>query len=754
MRFLLGLILMGWTGLSIALMVTDTLLLSTLGIHYLPIALLLTSALTLSSSLSYTALLSRYHSLQLLQSTFLLVGSLLCLGFLGLKAGAGWLCLPLLALYGTSFSMIATQSFGLASECLDTYSSKRLFPVLTVGATCGELLGGLLVAGGARRVDPSGWVLVWGLTNFLALAWIWGHRRHLQQWRQTRRQKHAPGAALAYLRQDPMARSLMLLLCGMVLCQGTSQYLFSQVFARTFPQPRDLAHFLGWMMSLTNLAELIIATQLTPRLVAWLGVARAGWLHPALMLSGLSGLSLQFQLGPAMWLWICRRTMQDSLATPVRNLLYNAIPARLRPPLRAFLDGVVVSCAQACVAVLLLLLQHRLHPIQIAYAGVALALVYGAGAWGASRNYLRTLLGELQDEGLLLQSTAFESPKTPTHLSDPLILQTLAETLASRDAKLRQETATQLAGRGADGVRAALPYLFSDQFFTVEAALRVLGESRTAWAHSLLQAQFASRAHSAARAWLVAQQTAPDSLPDRFLKEARQQESLRHQRLAFRVLGCLEGEELVETVRLALLSKSGRNANALEVLSNLGEREPAQLFVTLLEPNSDEERARLLGGCSARCTLSDDRWVRWAATRAQTPPDWELAKMEQLLALRHTPPFHRMDLEELEVLRLRMIEERFEKGRVFWQVGQALQRALVPLQGELPTGFWGGVEIVGQMPARSSLITAGPVRVLSLSAAAWEQSLRDLPALSAGTFQWLSAELRRTERDGSERRRP
>ncbi|MBN9416813.1 MAG: hypothetical protein J0I12_15315 [Candidatus Eremiobacteraeota bacterium] len=750
-RFLLGLILIGWTGLSIAMVVTDTLLLSSLGVHYLPIALLLTSGLTLSSSLGYTALLSRYHSLQLLQATFLMVGGLLLAGFCGLKAGASWLCLPLLALYGTSFSLIATQSFGLASECIDTYSSKRLFPVLTVGATCGELLGGLLVAGGARRVDPSGWVLVWGLTNFLALAWLWAHRQPLQQWRQTRRQKPAP---VPYLRRDPLVRSLVLLLLGMVLCQGTSQYLFSQIFAAAYPQPRDLARFLGLLISLTNLAELVIATQLTPRLVGWLGVARAGWLHPTLMLSGLLGISLRFQLGPAIWLWICRRTMQDSLATPVRNLLYNAIPARVRPALRAFLDGVVVSCAQACVALLLLFLQHRLQPVQIAYAGIGLALVYAAGARGASRNYLRTLLGELQSEGLVLKARTTASFQDGAQPGDPLALQSRAQSLASADAKLRLEAAAQLAGRGADGVRAALPYLFSDQCSTVEAALRVLGQSPTPWARSLLQDQFASRSRAAAQAWVAAHKQPAESLRSRFLKEARHQESLRHQRLAFCALRWLEGEELVETVRLSLLSQGGRSANALEVLSNLGERQPTQLFVNLLEPNSDEERARLLSGPETDGTLSEDRWVRWAATRAGSPPAWELARMEQLLTLRRTHPFHRMDLAQLEILRLRMIEERFATGRVFWQAGQSLERALVPLEGELTRGFWGGVELAGQMTARSALVTAGPVRVLSLSAAAWEVSLRDLPALSTGTFQWLSAELRRTEKDGSEHRRP
>lgn len=775
LRFLLVQILISWTGLSIAMMVTDTLLLSTLGVKYLPAALLLSSLFTLSSSLSYAALLGRYQSLKLLQGTLGLLGTLLLAGFVGLKGGAVWLCLPLLALYGTNFSMVATQSFGLASECIDTYSSKRLFPVLTVAATCGELLGGLFVAAGARWIDPAGWVLVWALSNFLALGWLWAHREKLKQWRHQRLSRQPSGAVLQYLSKAPMARSLTLLLLGMVLCQAFSQYLFSQVFSHSFPQARDLAYFLGGLVALTNLGELIIATQLTPRLVQWLGVARAAWLHPILMLSGLLALSLQFQLGPAVWLWICRRTMQDSMATPVRNLLYNAIPARVRGHLRAFLDGVVVSCAQACVALLLIVLQRKLVPEQICYVGVGLALVYGAGALGASRNYLRTLVGELEVEGLRLQSQSgaldtpgshgparslqeWETELLTTHStdaidalarhSDPLALQMLARALAL--PATRQQTARRLASLGEPGVRAALPYLFSDQFSTVEAALQVLGESATAWGVELLRGQFASRARAAARAWLASQQLAATGVPERFLKEALLQECGRHRRLAFSVLRWLEGEELVETLRLALLSQGGRSASALEVLSNLGERQLAQLFVTLLEPNSDAERSRLLhealGNAPSVAALSEDPWVRWASLRvSRAATGWELSKMEQLLALRQTRPFHRLDLDQLELVRLRMIEERFESGRIFWQAGQVVERGFVPIAGDLENGFQGGVELVGQLPARSDVVSRGPVRLLSLTARDWEQILRDVPTLALGTFQWLSAELRRSE---------
>ena len=73
----------------------------------------------------------------------------------------------------------------------------------------------------------------------------------------------------------------------------------------------------------------------------------------------------------------------------------------------------------------------------------------------------------------------------------------------------------------------------------------------------------------------------------------------------------------------------------------------------------------------------------------------------------------------------------------------------VPLDGHLEPGFYGGVELAGQLPARTHLATRGRVRLLRLEASHWEPLVRSLPGLALGTFQWLSAELRRAEKSGS-----
>lgn len=185
LRFFVVEIVLIWTGLAIALAVTETLLLCKLGVRYLPVALLLTSSFTLLGSLGYAALLSVSCNYRLLAGTLIATSLTLLAAFAGLQGGIEWLSLPLFAFYGASFCVLGTEVFGLAGECIDTYSSKRLFPLLSVGATCGELLGGLAVAVGARFIDPSGWLLVWAGANLLALLWLRLHRAPLARDRKS-----------------------------------------------------------------------------------------------------------------------------------------------------------------------------------------------------------------------------------------------------------------------------------------------------------------------------------------------------------------------------------------------------------------------------------------------------------------------------------------------------------------------------------------------------------------------------------------
>lgn len=776
MRFFLFLIVVLWTGLAMATASVESLLLATLGARAIPQALLLASLLTLAGSLTSARLLRSHSAGRVLQANLALSAAIEVICFVGLEAGQSWLCLPLYAFYCANFALTSSQVFALAGECIDTYSSKRLFPILAAGTTVGELIGGMVVSQLGHRVTPSQWLLTWSLLEVSGLLWLSG--QNWQRWRQTLPQVRRPRAALpgltGYIQQGSMARSLALLLVSMVACQALSQYLVSQALVRHFPQAQQMAVFMGALVLWTNVAELFIATMVTPRLLNRLGVARAGWIHPLAKIFSLAIFQLYSGLTPAIFLWVCRRTLQDCLGGPCRNLLYNAIPSRLRALLRTFLDGVVVSTAQAASALLLMALQACLSLTQLGWLAWVTALIYLGTSVAAGRNYLRSLVRDVQGEGLLLAHPAspsahsalpagrtlemlgrgLQGPEASTCLAslanhpDPLAISLLAGALQHSQSELRHQAAHHLSQRGPAAVTAIQPYLFSDQATTVEAALAALGLGPAEWSRELLQCQFRLHLRTAARCWLDQFEVLRGDLTPRGVLWLALRDAFRvHQRLAFTSLCWLEGRELVESLRLAINSASQRRAAALEVLSNLNERASAQIFVALLEPNSDDQRQRTLASLigaegdslESRAKHSPDKWTRLAAGNRLAP-----RQVRELLCLSGCQLLDDIELDRLEQIRLACRPETLPAGTALLESGQEVRRAWF-VEGE--PAFLGGLELLSGLPAQHTWALGGTALALSLDRAGLEQLLLQVPSLSPPLFRWLSQELRRREKD-------
>ena len=97
--------------------------------------------------------------------------------------------------------------------------------------------------------------------------------------------------------------------------------------------------------------------------------------------------------------------------------------------------------------------------------------------------------------------------------------------------------------------------------------------------------------------WVIASERlkSREGLANRFLLAAYSDGVARNQRIAFRILEILESPEIVRNVEKALRFRSIRSrADALVVLSHLGDRKSVDLLVTFLhESRSIEDRIAL-----------------------------------------------------------------------------------------------------------------------------------------------------------------
>lgn len=739
MRFLGILIALIWSGLAVAMTVSDSLLLSQLGASWVPIALMLASGTTLGGALAVNRLLARLPLASLLLSV-------LCLGLAAVGAAAvlhlsqvRWLGLALSGWYSASFTLLSTLVFGLAAECMDPHSSKRLFPKLAMAATLGELLGGLgmALAAGRPLVGLGLWATAWSL----AALWLLHHRVQLQQWRGARQPTVALswGALARYTRQQPMARALVGLLASMVLCQGLSQLVISQVLARELNSPERLGSFLGWLVAASNLAELAIAGWLTPYLLKVLGVRLTSTLQPLCMALCLLLLEFERSLSTAVLLWLSRRMLADSLGSPVRNLLYNALPGRLRAPLRAFLDGCVVALSQLCIGLSLRALQPHLSLASLCHLGVLLGWIYWVASLLAARAYFRGLVGDLQHLGLQLHPTPVPLPPQQ----------------AQHDPRLRRQAVQQQVL--ASTPEQALPYLQSEATATVEAALEVLGRSRQHWTREWLDHQLQMRTRRAGWAWMARQGWQDsDSLEQRFLNLALEKSWLQEQHLALSVLGWLEGPELVELLQRSLKGAATRRGTALEVLSQLGGQSSIRTLVALLEPADDATRLRQLEvhlgklppDPLAWASHHSDPWVRWAALRRlRGSRPAQQRRMQELLLLSDCQPLRALSLEALEWLRLRCLPRVVAAGSVLQLQGQPARCAHLLLEGQLepPLPLAGWLECLDGGSWSSDLRCLTACRLLTLTPQDLQALVQAYPECAQSFFSWLCAELRLRE---------
>lgn len=864
-------------GQAVGLTVSESLLLSRLGVDALPQAIFAASITTVIGSALYTAWVGRSRSDRSFVTLLSLGVAFLLLAYLLVKAQVGWIFVGLFCFYCLTFTVFYTHFYSLASEYFDTLAAKRLLPLLGVGATLGEIVGGFSASFLSRLLTAEQLLFLWA--GFLALtaALLRLTRKILESWNPESSsvkttKKGGLKAGFAYLRRSRLGRSLAFTVATMILAMSMVQYIYSDVFVSHFPEEQELAAFLGAFLGVTNLFELLISARLTPWLIRKLGVAQTNLIHPLGAVLTLVLVKLDYALIPAMLAWMNRKMIQDSLASPVRALLFNAFPARFRGPVRGFLDGVVGSSASALAGLVLLVLQGRFSVHAIVWFGIGVSALYLLGAWLVRSAYLETLLASLSEGRLQLGSATLKGmteymssvgedemlrvglnheqaevrrlcvealgERTPASVltdphpevkfaaatalrarpeslrvlledpepefrlmarvavgertvlndlarqlhhsderealaalnalafsHDPLARVLMARALADPRARLRGRVAVLVARRGAQVLPQLQPYFRSAVEATAGAAYEAAARTECAEGRLLLAHELRVLVREAWGCLHLSQALVEVSEPEErsaeFLVWALQEQAERCQRLSLRLLGLMEGESVVNPVVSTLrFAGTSRRANAMEVLSNLGDRDAAGLLVLLLEDSPLPERlkaaARLeprLGQAPADinellelCGQFPSRFVRLGVAAWGQPLPRRLAR---LLRLRGFELFASLSLEELSEVDGHLVEERFKEGQSVVKVGQACDRFYFLLEGELdtPGAFFGEVPALDGAPATVTVTTKASSRLWSLEAETLKELVRSYPSIGLAIIRKLVNEVRLVETD-------
>lgn len=413
-RFLFFFLLAGMLvlGQTLGLVGAESLLLAHLGAGVLPKVFVLASLSTVLGSLVYAVGVDNSRNDNYFVRILLIFSSAIALAALAerfLPAARSAALVALYCLYYANFAICTNHFWTFTGDFFDTLGAKRLFPLFTIGSSLGGLCGGLLATGLASLEGGSN-ILLWGWVccSLLAAGWLKHKRADLRRWGPLEIEEadetsmDGVRSSIRFLRGSRLGRLMVLSALFMVMSLFVSQYIYSSLFLVAYPNPDELASFFGRFLAGANALELLLEVAITPLLLRRFGIANTNLVHPFLTLAAFAALAFSPGLSTAIFARLNRETLENALAAPVRNLIFNALPARLRGRMRAFLEGMVVYSGMA-VAGLFLMLWESLHPNEVeasrvlCVGGFVLACCFLVTNMRMKRDYLEQLLVAIRE---------------------------------------------------------------------------------------------------------------------------------------------------------------------------------------------------------------------------------------------------------------------------------------------------------------------------------------------------------------------
>jgi HEAT repeat protein len=412
-----------------------SLFLNQVGSAGLPLFNLLLGLTSIPVSLGVSAIIDRYPRLRLYRILFavgILITSLL------------WRLLSLTHDYYTlyiSLSLLDLLSgilfWTLVADYFTSLEFKQHTPLLTMAMTGGGILSGWLVHFVSRHLETTQLLLLLPILYLLAIAQLTILDRCE---RPLTPEKTRPDSLFTSLQSFPqlLRRYPIILLLAISTLISTlvwqlSEFQFSQIYTHVVTDQQALTSFLGLLSAGFSILELGVAGLVTRPLLQNWGVNHLNLIYPITTLVSFLGLLANGWLPAAIVMNINYDALYSSIAQPVQNLNYNAVPYRFVGRVRIIIDGLVYPISQVLVGVILLQLRSSLTFRQLTWIGVAFSFVAIGVGYVTGKSYLHALLARLQSGSVNLEEV--QLARLPTDYAQEV-----------RQLLVSDEPSTQLLG--------------------------------------------------------------------------------------------------------------------------------------------------------------------------------------------------------------------------------------------------------------------------------------------------------------------
>lgn len=327
----------------------------------------------------------------------------------------------------------------------DARAAKRIVPVLASNARLAGAFAGFSVGFLTRWLGSSEAVIaLWALSLLVMGGLVWLSPVILRE-KGTIVAEAAPSAPAAvsftqslregyrYVMDSPYLRWLALATLLVSLLLILMKFESSRIIDGAFGSHVAATAFLGNLEGWANLLLLPVQIFLLSRLINKIGLHNANLIFPV-GTAGIAGgllIVIFLSLTPGIVLfgslaYLSANVLNTTFRNPIDNLLYNAVPLRMKGRARAFVNGLLVPTASLLGGLLLLLPFITRVDWVLPVLLLLVAIVYLGAAWRVSRQYTNALVTMLEQEdySFLLGQEAADVTVT-----DPAALEWLRERL-------------------------------------------------------------------------------------------------------------------------------------------------------------------------------------------------------------------------------------------------------------------------------------------------------------------------------------
>jgi CRP-like cAMP-binding protein/HEAT repeat protein len=244
------------------------------------------------------------------------------------------------------------------SDYYDTRAAKRIVPIITSASRLAIIAAGLTIPLLTGLLSPEQIIGLWVITLLIIALMTWVMNRVVPASVETLAPKTAPrskerGSYLRniregfqyvsssnYLRWISLATFLMVIIFALLNYQG------GLIFKQQFETREAMTNFIGQLNGWTSLIMLPVQLFLFSRIVGKIGVGNANVIYPlgTFFISG-AVIFAPFTLLSGALAHFDRNTFRYSTQEASNNLLYNAVPMRVKGRARSFIDGAVLPVA-------------------------------------------------------------------------------------------------------------------------------------------------------------------------------------------------------------------------------------------------------------------------------------------------------------------------------------------------------------------------------------------------------------------------